>query len=174
MDKIAGDPADVIIISKNEVSVYIKKAFDLYRKTLTIYNYLHKIFAIELSKGPLCSPHKILSNNKVRILCSRDLMVHPLSLPSISVNDPQNIWIGGELGQVVEINSVSEITGKTDRYRIVSPDSGTILNIQKLKQNIQDNNTKKKIIPNVDTSADRDDMTAYIDEDDQEYEPGDD
>ena len=95
---------------------------------------MHKIFAIEISKGPMCSKHTILSNNEVRTLCSRDLIIHPLSLPSISINDPQNIWIGGELGQVIKIESISEITGKTIRYRIVSPDSGKIINTQKTKK----------------------------------------
>jgi len=160
MDKISKDVADVIIISKNELSVYIKKSFDLYRETLTIYNYLHKIFAIELSKGPLCSPHRILSNSEVRTLCSKDLMVHPLSLPSISVNDAHNIWIGGTLGQVVEIESVSEITGKTNRYRIVSPDSGTIINIQKTI-------VEKKIKP---MSEETDEISEYVDDVDEDPE----
>lgn len=176
MDKISDEPADVIIISKNLLSVYIKKSFDLYKNTLTIYNYLHKCFAIELSEGPLCSPHTILSNNEVRTLCSKDLIVHPLSLPSLSVNDPQNIWIGGELGQVVKIESISEITGRTIRYRIISPDSGTILNLQKLKQNIQNNDddTKVKKINPSDKIDHPDDMVEYISDDDQGTEQDDD
>jgi DNA-directed RNA polymerase subunit H (RpoH/RPB5) len=100
---------------------------------------MHKYFSIEISKGPLCSKHVILSNNEVKDLCSRELIIHPLSLPSISINDPQNIWIGGELGEVIKILSISEITGETIRYRIVSPDSGKMINIQKLKKSIQDN-----------------------------------
>lgn len=139
MDKIPEEPADVIIISKQELSVYINKSIIKYPH-LKVFNYLHKYFAIELSKGPLCSEHTILSNNEVRSLCSRELIIHPLSLPSISVNDPQNIWVGGELGQVIKIVSISENTGKVIRYRIVSPDSGKMINIHKLKKKIQDNN----------------------------------
>merc|ERR1712071_639459 len=138
MDKIPEEPLDVIIITKTELSVYIKKALLKYTN-LKIYNYLHKNFAIEISKGPLCSKHIVMTNNDVRDLCSRELIIHPLSLPSISINDPQNIWIGGELGEVIKIISVSEITGKSIRYRIVSPDSGKMTNIQKLKKSIQDN-----------------------------------
>ena len=41
--------------------------------------------------------------------------------------DAQNIWIGGECGQVIKIVSISELTGGVVRYRIVSPDSGKIL-----------------------------------------------
>ena len=138
MDKIATS-SDVIVITKEELNVYIKKTFDAYNKKINIFNYLHRVFSIELSKGPLCSTHTIMSNEEVRELCSNELMVHPLSLPALSVKDPQNIWIGGVLGQVVKIESVSEITGKVIRYRIISPDSGTINNLQKLNQNIQNN-----------------------------------
>jgi DNA-directed RNA polymerase subunit H (RpoH/RPB5) len=137
IDKIPEEPADVIILSKSELSVYINKSLTKYPH-LKIYNYLHKYFAIELAEGPLCSIHKILTNTEVRSLCSRELIIHPLSLPSISISDPQNIWIGGELGQVIKIESISEITGKTIRYRIVSPDSGKMINIQKLRKRIQD------------------------------------
>ena len=138
IDKIPEEPLDVIIITKTELSVYIKKALLKYTN-LKVCNYLHKNFAIEISKGPLCSKHIVMTNNDVRDLCSRELIIHPLSLPSISINDPQNIWIGGELGEVIKIISVSEITGKSIRYRIVSPDSGKMINIQKLKKSIQDN-----------------------------------
>ena len=173
MDKLPMEPADVIIISKNELSVYINKSIIKY-KHLTISNYMHKYFSIELSNGPLCSPHTILTNNEVRSLCSRDLIVHPLSLPAMSINDPQNVWIGGELGQIIRIKSVSEITGRSIRYRIISPDSGKMINIQKLNQSIDENAQIKEIAQESqknDAEADQtratanDDMAAYIDED---------
>jgi len=137
MDKIPEEPVDVIILTKVELSIYINKSLAKYTH-FNVFNYMHKYFTLELSKGPLCSKHTILSNNEVRSLCSRELIIHPLSLPSISINDPQNIWIGGELGQVIEIISVSEITGTAIRYRIVSPDSGKMINVQKLRKHIQD------------------------------------
>jgi DNA-directed RNA polymerase subunit H (RpoH/RPB5) len=138
IDKIPDESMDVIIITKSELSVYIKKALLKYNN-LKIFNYLHKYFSIEISKGPLCSKHTVMTNNEVKDLCSRELIIHPLSLPSISISDPQNIWIGGELGEVIKIESISEITGRTIRYRIVSPDSGKMINIQKLTESIQEN-----------------------------------
>jgi DNA-directed RNA polymerase subunit H (RpoH/RPB5) len=137
IDKLPEEPSDIIILTKSELSVYINKSLAKYPH-LKVFNYVHRYFSIELSDGPLCSIHTILSNTEVRSLCSRELIIHPLSLPSISINDPQNIWIGGELGQVIKIISISEITGKTIRYRIVSPDSGKMINIQKLRKRIQD------------------------------------
>jgi DNA-directed RNA polymerase subunit H (RpoH/RPB5) len=141
MDKLPEEPADVIILSKDLLSIYINKALIKYNH-LRFFNYLHKFFAIELSKGPLCSKHTILTNNEVRDLCSRELLIHPLSLPSISINDPQNIWLGGELGQIVKIESVSEITGKTIRYRIISPDSGKVSNMSGAVSQLPSNESK--------------------------------
>lgn len=174
MDKLPDEPADVIIISKNVLSVYINKALTKYTH-LRIFNYMHQYFAMELALGPLCSKHTILTNNEVRVLCARDLVIHPLSLPSISINDPQNIWIGGELGQIVKIESISEITGKTIRYRIISPDSGKMINIQKLSKKIEDNeleNLKKKE-KIIDETKDISEVSEYIDID-EDYDDDDD
>jgi DNA-directed RNA polymerase subunit H (RpoH/RPB5) len=172
MDKLPEEPANVIIISKIELSIYINKSLLKYPH-LKVYNYLHKYFAIEISQGPLCSIHSILSNTDVRNLCSRELIIHPLSLPSISINDPQNIWIGGELGQVIKIVSISEITGKTIRYRIVSPDSGKMINIHNLRKSIQDyddaqdlednNNEVEKKILNP-SEEKKEDTSEYVDD----------
>ena len=139
LDKLPDNPADLIIITKNELSIYINKALVKYPH-LTVHNYLHKYFAIELEKGPLCSKHTILTNAEVKNLCANELMIHPLSLASIPINDPQNIWIGGTLGQVIKITSISEITGLTIRYRIVSPDSGKMINIQNMRDKIKGHN----------------------------------
>lgn len=178
MDKLPEEPSNVIIISKLALSVYINKALAKYTH-LRIYNYMHQYFAIELALGPLCSKHTILSNKEVRVLCSRDLVIHPLSLPSISVNDAQNIWIGGELGQIVKIESISEITGKTIRYRIISPDSGKMINIQNLKQKIRDNEDidikdNKDDEKNTGTSKEADVVSQYVDILDEDDDDNDD
>jgi DNA-directed RNA polymerase subunit H (RpoH/RPB5) len=166
IDRLSEDEqANVIIISKNELSIYIKKALLKY-KHLQIFNYVHKLFAIEIPKGPYCSKHTILTNDEVRVLCSNQLIIHPLSLSAISINDPQNIWVGGELGDVIEIDSISEITGKTIPYRIVSPDSGKLVNVNKIDKKLntyvvgcsnendvsQTQDKKIKDVVNVDTS----------------------
>lgn len=156
IDKLPEEPADVIIISKDDLNIYITKSLLKYTN-LRVFNYLHKYFAIELANGPLCSKHTLLTDEDVKLLCSRDLIIHPLSLPSISVLDPQNIWIGGELGQVIKIESVSEITGHTIRYRLISPDSGKIINVAENKEEDK-------------PPAEAEDVSELID-DDEEDEP---
>jgi len=179
MDRLPeNEPADVIIISKDELSIHINKALLKY-EYLRIFNYVHKYFSIELAKGPFCSKHTILTNNEVRTLCSRDLIIHPLGLPAVSINDPQNIWVGGELGDVIRIDSISEITGKTIRYRIVSPDSGKLVNVKKIKQKlntygISDNSPEEnksnpaKEEQKIEDEKFHDEISAYIDDDDDD------
>ncbi len=116
---------DIIMITKEELNVYRRKSVRQF-KNLNVKNYVHKHFIIELNKGPLCSKHTLLSKEEVKTLCY-DLMAHGHKLPAIFVDDPQCIWVGGEINDIIKIEANSEITGKTVRYRIVTPSSGKII-----------------------------------------------
>jgi DNA-directed RNA polymerase subunit H (RpoH/RPB5) len=107
------------MITKEKLSIYIEKTIVRYTD-LKIDNYLHEHFIIELNKGPLCSVHSVLSIEEGRAVCM-ELMIHGHKLPAIFINDPQNIWIGGKINDIIKIDAYSEITGKTVRYRIVTP-----------------------------------------------------
>jgi DNA-directed RNA polymerase subunit H (RpoH/RPB5) len=115
----------IIMITKEELNVYRKKSIKQY-KNLSIKNYLHKHFIIEINKGPLCSKHTILTPEETKAVCY-DIMSHGHKLAAIFESDPQNIWIGGEVNDLIKIESFSEITGKSIRYRIVTPASGKVL-----------------------------------------------
>ncbi len=127
------EPRHIILFTKEKLSIYLKKAIKRY-SDLKIDNYLHKHFIVELNKGPLCSKHTILSQEEVKQVCF-DLMAHGHKLPAISIEDPQVIWIGGKVNDVIKIEANSEITGKTIRYRIVTPATGKVeqsTNIKKI------------------------------------------
>lgn len=117
------DSQHIILITKKEVTVYIKRAI-LSRSHLKIDNYLHVNFIMELSKGPLCAEHEIIdikSDPSVII----DIMALPDSLPAISITDPQIIWLGAKCGDVIRIRAKSELTGETIRYRVVKPENSS-------------------------------------------------
>lgn len=125
---------NVVLITKKELSTYIrKKIIDINSKliatksTTQYHNYLHKHFLLNITKGAMCSPHSILTKDEMLKLCSRELMIHPLSLPSILINDPQVIWIGAEIGEIIKIEANSEMAGKAIRYRIVTPVGGKVI-----------------------------------------------
>lgn len=126
------DAMNLMIFTKELLSIYIDKAIKRY-PNLGINNYLHKHVIIELNKGPLCSVHTILTPEETKQVCI-DLMTHGHHLPAISVNDPQNIWIGGQVNDIIKIEAKSETTGKTIRYRIVTPSTGKIEQSNKIKK----------------------------------------
>lgn len=117
----------IILITKDPLSVYIKKLL-ITMNDYDIKSYLYRHFIIEIPKGPLCGKHVILSQDEVRHLCDNELMTHPAGLPSILVDDPQCIWIGAEVGQVVKCIFNSELTGITIQYRMVVPSIGKAQN----------------------------------------------
>jgi DNA-directed RNA polymerase subunit H (RpoH/RPB5) len=124
LDRYNGDHI-IILITKEELNIYRRKSIKQYPQ-LNIKNYLHKHFLIEMNKGPLCSVHTILTPDEVRDFCN-GILAHGHSLPALIENDPQAIWIGAEINDVVRIDCNSEITGKTIRYRIVTPSSGKVM-----------------------------------------------
>lgn len=150
----------IIMITKEELNVYRKKSIKQY-KNLSIKNYLHRHFIIEINKGPLCSKHTILTSEETRAVCY-DIMSHGHKLAAIFESDPQNIWIGGEVNDLIKIESFSEITGKSIRYRIVTPSSGKVLQSpafeKKELEETPDANT------NVDVNANDSDNEDYIDD----------
>lgn len=113
-------PHELILITKEELSSSRKKSI-LKHPNLTVHRYLHKNFMLEMRHGSLCSKHRILSSEEVSAL-SKSLHADINNLSAISIMDPQNIWVGGKIGDVIKINTFVETTGKKINYRIVVPD----------------------------------------------------
>jgi len=95
-------------------------------ETTQIFNYMHKHFNIETPRGPFCFPHTILSHTEVRQVILHDLKVNPLALGKIYVDDPQAIWIGATVGDIVKIVSYSPLVGESVKYRVVSQRTGKV------------------------------------------------
>ena len=54
----------VILITKLPHSIYINKVIPKY-PAIHITNYLHRLFTIELTKGPFCSTHTVLTDEEI-------------------------------------------------------------------------------------------------------------
>lgn len=163
----------IIMITKEELNIYRKKMIMQY-SNLIVKNYFHKHFIMEINKGPLCSVHTVLTPDEVRVI-TYNIMAHGHKLPAILESDPQNIWIGGEINDLIKIESYSEITGKVISYRIVTPSSGkTIQNpASNMKKNLisDDNEVSVDNILNkspLKKSPLRNSVTANDDGDDDE------
>jgi len=109
----------ILLFTNDPLNIYLQKTVK--KNNSNIYVYLHKHFVMELVKGPFCSKHEILSKEETNKVCFQ-LMAHGHRLPTISVNDPQCIWIGANVNDLIKITSESELTGESIKYRIVVPE----------------------------------------------------
>lgn len=118
---------DVILVTYEPLNTYGRKVISSFR-ALNIYTYLHEIFDLIVPKGPLCYPHRRLSREEVLRLCNSELYCNIVNLPKILDEDPQCIWIGAEVGDVIEITSASDIACEAITYRVVIPKNGRTVN----------------------------------------------
>jgi DNA-directed RNA polymerase subunit H (RpoH/RPB5) len=123
------DPSDVILVSKIPFKTYSIRAIATF-KHLRVKTYLHENFDLVIPNGPLCYPHRILSHEEVGKLLNDDLCCYLVNLPKILLEDVQCIWIGAEVGDVIEITMLSDITGESIQYRVVVPKSGRVISFR--------------------------------------------
>lgn len=122
LDKLGDEKQQVIIISyKSRLHLLFKNNAQEY-PNLELINYSIDHFKNELPLGPHCSKHTILPDQEVRELFLETLSLKSCyELPRILIDDPQIIWIGAKINDVIKIETKSKITGKYISYRIVSP-----------------------------------------------------
>jgi DNA-directed RNA polymerase subunit H (RpoH/RPB5) len=120
------DPCQLILITYQVLNVYHRKAIAS-QKHLTVSVYRHEIFDLVVPHGPLCYSHRVMSRDEVIKLTNEDLCCYVINLPKIYDEDPQCIWIGAEVGDVVEIKMLSDIAGIAYQYRVVIPKSGKVI-----------------------------------------------
>lgn len=144
-------PSDVILVSKGKFKSHAMRAISTY-KHLRVETYKHEHFALEIPRGPLCYQHRIMSRDEVKTLLNDDLSCYLTNLPKILDDDPQCIWIGAEVGDVIEIKSYSDISGECIQYRVVIAHTGRIVSFRKPKNNddADDNISVTTETPNVD------------------------
>jgi DNA-directed RNA polymerase subunit H (RpoH/RPB5) len=123
------EPTDVIIVSSEVFKTYSIRTIAKF-KTLRVKTYLHENFDLIIPNGPLCYPHRILSFEEVNNLLNKEISCKLINLPKILQEDVQCIWIGAEVGDVIEITQLSDITGESIQYRVVIPKSGKTINFR--------------------------------------------
>ena len=124
------ESCEIILITAQPLKVYANKVVKSF-KNLEINCYLHKNFESEIPNGPLCYPHRIMSREEVNILLNNQLCCNLPNLPKILEEDPQCIWIGAKVCDVVEIIMVSDISGETIQHRVVVTKSGKAISFKK-------------------------------------------
>ncbi len=129
------EPSDIILITHSELKTYALRVIDKHSH-LKIKTYLQSYFNLIAPNGPLCSKHRIMSFDEVYNLFNNELFCYLTNLPKILVDDVQCIWIGAEVGDVLEITSPSDIAGSWVHYRVVIPRSGKIISFRDTPENV--------------------------------------
>ncbi len=113
ISKITSAFADVIIITPVKISagvskglktmnVNTKKAYRSYRSfTYTLFNSV-------LPEHDLVPKYEILNDEQIDVL--KEWNIDPDTLPKIFENDPQMVWAGAQVGDVVKFTYLSENT----------------------------------------------------------------
>lgn len=138
------NPTTLLLITYKSLTTYSKKVVNSFKKLLTIFDYRHEIFDLILPNGPLCYPHRVMSRDEVIKLANEDLCCYITGIPRIFDEDPQCIWIGAEVGDIIEIKMLSDITGETYQYRVVIPKSGKVIAYKEVAEETDEKEEKSK------------------------------
>ena len=120
---------DIILISQYMLSSHIQKKIEIYKSFGTdtagftnIEDYQYHIFRSNIMdpNHAFIPPHRLLSRAEEHEILTA-LNAEKKDLSRIHQGDPPVVWIGGEVGDIVEISQFSEATGMAYEYRVVIP-----------------------------------------------------
>jgi len=172
LDKLGDEKQQVIIISyKSRLHLLFKNNSQEY-PNLELLNYSVDHFKNELPLGPHCSEHTVLTDGEVRELFLETFnLKSSFELPKILVDDPQIIWIGAKINDIVKIETKSKITGNYISYRIVVPNP---LSAKISKSEGDGDEMEEKIDPDFDPEQEEEveeEINPDFEQDDDEEEP---
>lgn len=166
-------PVIVILVIYKPLNTYGKKVISKF-KHLNVFVYRQEIFDLVIPKGPLCYPHRILSREEIIALTNDQLCCYLTNLPKIFDTDPQCIWIGAEVGDVIEIKLLSDVSGETYQYRVVIPKNGRVIAFRDSAPAEEEEDAKKQVDDEDDEVSEyRDKATNDSDVDTAEESEGD-
>ena len=135
---------DVILISEYNITIDLHKILYTMKHIHNIYNYRHENFNLIIPECILSGKHKIMNKIEINQLINEDLFTTIANLPKIREDDPQCIWIGAKIGDIIEITSPSYITHLYKTYKVVVPRIGKNLFIQKIINENKEDEIKHK------------------------------
>ncbi len=116
--------ANVIIITPTKVSSGVAKGLQSLSNQREHRGHSFKTFTYTLLNSvlpeyELVPKYEILNDDQINEL--KKWHIDPDSLPKISENDPQMVWIGAEVGQIIKFTYPSEVTIEAIGYCKVIP-----------------------------------------------------
>lgn len=126
-DKNRNFNMDIIIVSINELNLYIMKKVDSLitegdenNGYIHIHPYRYYHFTSERPKHKLVAEQRIISKQEEKKVLE-NLSTEKKYLPKIRKVDAISIWLGCEIGDIIEAKVLSEISGIDTKYLVVRP-----------------------------------------------------
>ena len=168
LSRLNRSPQMIILITEKVFSTHSKRAVALQEYAhLDIKCYLHENFKTIIPLGPNCYEHKIMTSQEVKDLLKEHMRTYLVSLAKINTTDPQCIWLGAEIGDVIKITQYSTTAMKFLGYRVVVPPDARTASIQNYKK-------RKNNIKTDDSDDEKDDVDLRRDEiNDEDFMPDD-
>lgn len=118
---------DIIIISRRSFNIHLMKKIDSSidegdedNGFIHIYSYKYSYFTSERPKHKLVAPQRILSKTEEKEILT-ELSTDKKNLPKIRKDEPISIWLGAEIGDIIEAKCPSEASGIETKYLVVRP-----------------------------------------------------
>lgn len=110
----------ILYITEQKVSNYINKKIETFYASdnISVYTYTYNNFIIVLPQSVSSSLHQIITKEELAEYTTR-LIIEPNDLAKIQVDDPQLIWIGAKVGDVIRITGKSDTAQIVEEYRLV-------------------------------------------------------
>lgn len=123
--KITHPKSEIIIIGKELFKTHNTKKIkqiNSSNKDIQIKNYSYSLFNIVIPLNNLSPKITIITDpDEISIILNKYMYCNKLNLMKRYVNDPAIIWIGGEVGQLIKIEELSETTCIRISYGIIVP-----------------------------------------------------
>jgi DNA-directed RNA polymerase subunit H (RpoH/RPB5) len=131
---------DVILVSEYIITIDLNKLLSTMKHIHNIHCYKHENFNLIIPDCILSGKHRIMNKIEINQLVNEDLFTTIANLPKIREDDPQCIWIGAKIGDIIEIVSPSFITHLFRTYKVVVPRLGKNIYIQNIIEKENKNN----------------------------------
>lgn len=108
----------MIIVSESLLSASIQNAPEISSSNVTLESISATRFRIDIRRAALVPVHRIMTKKE-----SEELLnfwhCEAHQLPKIKLDDPQVIWLGAKVGDVIEITRMNEMSGEGKYWRVV-------------------------------------------------------
>ena len=121
INSIKEPDSSIIIITPCDFSIYVVNFVTDNNLKKRVFAYNYDRFKTVVPLGPYCSPHRIMGPEEAK----EQIEMHRLDkkeMKKIFMSDPQIVWLGANPGDVIWIDRINPLSGRSSDIRIVVRD----------------------------------------------------